>query len=136
MSMYYMEHEEIEQKTYDGPQDNRTVQSFKDETDINRIIAKAQKTGTISHMAQHQAEYASFDTFDFLDAQLRIARGREIFDELPSEVRREFGNDPGAFFTFVNDPQNKDKLEEVLPKIAESGRYFPKIGRASCRERV
>lgn len=105
--------------------DGVTVDSFKDETDINKIIAKAQRTGTISHMAAHQAEYGDFAQFDFMEAQLQIAKGVQIFDELPSEVRREFGNDPGAFFSFVNDPANKDRLEEVLPKIAESGRYFP-----------
>ncbi len=102
--------------------DGRTKQAFKDETDINKILHRAQKTGTISHLAKHEASYSDFADFDFFTAQLQLTRGREIFDDLPSEIRNEFGQSQSAFFAYVNDPANKDDLLKKLPQLAAPGR--------------
>ncbi len=91
-------------KSYD---DGRVKQSFKDETDINKILKRAQKTGTISHLNQYEGRYADFADFDFFESQLMLTKGREIFDALPSEIRNEFGQSQGAFFEYVNDPKIK-----------------------------
>ncbi len=113
---------ETRQPTYDGPEDRRTKQSFRDETDINKILKRAQKTGTISHLNQHQPQYADFSNFDFFANTLMLTQGREIFDDLPSELRNEFNQSPQQFFTYVNDPANVDRLAELLPGLAEPGR--------------
>ncbi len=102
--------------------DGRTKQSFKDETDINKILKRAQKTGTISHLNKHEGRYADFSDFDFFTNLQMLSQGREIFDDLPSEIRREFNNSPAGFFKYVNDPENKDRLAELLPALAEPGR--------------
>ncbi len=102
--------------------DGRTKQAFKDETDINKILKRAQKSGTISHLAKHQGRYADFSEFDFLGTQIMLARGREVFDDLPVELRSEFNQSPAQFFKYVNDPQNKDDLHRLLPALAEPGR--------------
>jgi len=107
------------QPTY---KDGRTKQSFKDETDINKILQRAQKTGTISHLNKHQAMYGDFANYDFFNNTLMLTKGREVFDDLPSELRREFSNSPAEFFQYVNDPENKDRLKELLPALAEPGR--------------
>ncbi len=99
-----------------------TKQSFKDETDINKILQRAQKTGTISHLNKYEAQYGDFSDYDFFNNSLMMAKGREIFDELPSEVRNEFKNSPAGFFKYVNSPENKDKLAKLLPALAEPGR--------------
>ena len=39
-------------------QPGRTKQSFKDSCDINRILQKAQKAGSLSHWQKHGAFYA------------------------------------------------------------------------------
>lgn len=124
MSMYYREHGKPEVRPKGK---SMTKQAFADSTDINKILAKAQKTGTISHLAKHGAEYGDFSDFDFFEAHTRLARATEIFDELPAEMRKEFDHEPSKFFEFANDPQNVGKLEEILPKIAEPGRYFPQV---------
>ena len=72
--------------------DGRTKQSFKDATDINKLLKKAQRTGTLSHLEKFQGQYGDFSDFDFLEAQNNLARGKQIFEQLPSEVRREFGH--------------------------------------------
>ncbi len=112
----------IEPKVYD---DGRTKQSFKDETDINKILMKAQKVGSLSHLEKHGAFYGDFsDMPDLLEAHARMARGQSLFDELPSELRKEFDNDMSKFFVYVNDPENKDRLRELMPVLAEPGRVF------------
>ena len=108
--------------------DGMTKQAFKDQTDINKILQRAQKTGTISHLAKYGPVYGDFtDIDDLLTAHQRLARAQEIFSELPSEVRREFDQDPAGFFNFVNDPANRERLKEVLPEIAKAGGYFPVV---------
>lgn len=102
--------------------DGRTKQSFKDETNINRLLARAQKAGALSHLEKYEPVYGDFADFDFFEAQRMIVRGREAFDELPAEVRKEFHNSPQAFYEFVNDPANKDDLAKKLPALAAPGR--------------
>ncbi len=110
------------QPTAKDYKDGRTKQSFKDETDINKIMKRAQKSGTISHLAKYQPRYGDFANFDFFEAQLQLSKGREIFDALPPELRSEFQQEPGKFFDYVNDPANKDELAKKLPGLAEPGR--------------
>lgn len=110
----------ISPRVYD---DGLTKQSFKDETDVNNIIAKAQKAGTLSHLLKYEGEYGDYsDVPDLLEANARLQRGQQIFNELPSEVRKEFGQDMSEFFAFVNNPDNVGKLQELLPDLAKPGR--------------
>lgn len=111
-----------EPKVYD---DGRTVQSFKDSCDINKIVARAARAGTLSHLEQFGGRYGDFADFDYQDAMNRIAEAKSIFHALPAELRREFGNDPGRFLSFVNDPQNAERLPELLQPLAEPGRQLP-----------
>jgi len=109
----------IPPKVYD---DGRTKQAFKDDADINKLLQRAQKTGTMSHLQKYETVYADFSGVDWEETQNTLARGRQVFSELPSEVRNEFQNSPGKFFEFVNDPANNDKLAEKLPHLAKPGR--------------
>jgi len=102
--------------------DGRTKQSFKDETDINKLLQRAQKTGTISHLSKYEGVYGDFANFDFFEAQIQLAKGREVFDALPSEIRDEFRQSPADFFEYVNDPANKDRLGTLLPDLAAPGK--------------
>ncbi len=102
--------------------DGRTKNAFKDETDINKILKRAEKVGTISHLNQYRGQYADFSNFDFFEATLMLTKGREIFDALPAEIRSEFSQSQAAFFNYVNDPANVERLDELLPALAEPGR--------------
>ncbi len=120
MSLYYRDHGEPEKIIFGK---GRTKQAFKDGTDINRILARANKEGAISHLAKYEGQYGDFEAFDFLDAQLQIRKAGEIFEALPPELRREFQQSPQMFFGFVNDPANKDRLKEIFPDLAKPGNY-------------
>lgn len=125
MSMYYRKHGKREHKEYN---DGRTKQCFQSSCDINKILQKAQKTGTVSHIAQYQPEYGDFAEFDFLDAQLKLRRGVEIFEAAPSEIRKEFDNNAAKFFAYVNDPANEGEIDRLLPALAEPGRQLLRPG--------
>ncbi len=115
----------------DDYSDGRTKQSFKDETDINKLLVKAAKGDSISHLAKHGAVYGDFsDVDDLLTSQARLQRGQRIFDELPGELKREFNQNAGAFFNFVNDPANRNDLARVLPGLSERGNQLPKVTRS------
>ena len=107
--------------------DGLTKQSFKDQCDINKMLKKAQTVGSIAHLAKYpEATYGEFDgEFDLLTAARKMERAGEIFAELPSEVRGEFGNNPLEFVAFAAKPENNARLREILPAIAEPGSYFP-----------
>lgn len=114
--------------------DGRTKQAFKDAADINKILRKAAKAGTLSHLQKHGAVYGDFsDVPDLLTAHQRLQAGEKVFQELPSELRKEFG-DQFRFFEFVNDPANADRLQEVLPGLAEPGRQLPNVRRTAMSE--
>ena len=107
-------------------EDGRTKQAFADSCDINKILKKAQKTGSIAHVQKYPAAvYADFHGYDLLEAYEMANRAKEIFADLPSEIRREFNGDAFSFAAFASDPTNAVRLSELLPAIAEPGRYFP-----------
>lgn len=118
-----------QERIYD---DGMTDQSYKDSTDINKIIAKHARAGTLSMLAEHKGQFGDFADFDFVTAQNTIARAKSIFHGLPGEVRREFNNDPAQFFAYVNDPANKDRLEQLLPQLAQPGRQLPIPNRSAA----
>ncbi len=101
--------------------DGRTKQSFRDECDINLIMQRAAQGGTISHLEKYEGVYADFSDFDFFEHTQKLTQGREVFDDLPAEIRREFGQSPAAFFAYVNDPQNINDLVSKLPDLARPG---------------
>ncbi len=101
--------------------DGRTKQSFKAECDINKIMQRAAQGGTISHLAKYEGTYSDFSDFDFFKQTQMLTRGREVFDDLPAEIRREFGQSPAAFFDYVNDPVNIAKPNFGLPDLAKPG---------------
>ncbi len=109
-------------KTYN---DGRTKQCHKDECDIVKIMARFDKTGTISHLEKFEGVYADYSDFDFHMQTNKLTKGREIFDALPAELRREFGQSPARFFKYVNDPENHDDLRKKLPGLAKPGQQLP-----------
>jgi len=90
-----------------------TKQSFTRECDINNIMAKYQKTGTIDHVNKHQGSYGYATSDDFQTALETVARGRRMFEELPSSIRTKFENDPAKFLDFVQDKNNLKEMQEL-----------------------
>jgi len=85
-------------------------QSFKKECDINAIMAKYQKTGLIDHFNNHKANYGFAPAIEYREALEKIRTAQEMFAELPSQVRKKFGNDPEQFLAFTQDPSNRSEM--------------------------
>lgn len=94
-----------------------------DAVDINKIMARFDKTGLVPYVTA-QAMYADVSQLgDYRDALERVSKAEEMFMELPVKVRNRFGNDPGQFLAFCSDPANVKELTEmglIVPKAADT----------------
>lgn len=97
----------------------RTKQSFKAECDINNIMARFQRTGVFDFVNKHGAQYGDVTGVDFQTAMDQVKHAKAMFGDLPASIRASFGNDPGAFLEFAQDPKN-------LPAMVEMGLATPR----------
>ncbi len=88
---------------------SRTKQSFKDETDINAIMARFQKTGMLEFVNKHEPQYGDVTALDFQISMESVATAREMFADLPSKVRDRFNNEPAELLEFLDNPDNRDE---------------------------
>lgn len=92
----------------------RTVQSAKDECDINKIMSRYAKTGLISHVNGREARYGDFTGVVDYQTAVDAVRAAEVsFMALPSSVRSRFDNDPGQLIAFLSDRANLDEAVEL-----------------------
>lgn len=92
------------------PDDGRTQQHFKEETDINNIMAKFAKTGLVDHVNNIQGAYGDFSTVQDYQLHLdQVMAADAAFMALPSGIRRRFDNDPAHLLAFLQDPRNRDE---------------------------
>lgn len=96
-----------------GPRKSMTKQAHKEECDINSIMRKFQKTGALTHFAKHEGAYGFATSVDFTTACQIVAQGKSMFEELPSEIRGRFENDPAKFLEFVQNPENQEEMREL-----------------------
>ena len=90
-----------------------TKQSFAQESEINNIMARYEKTGVIDHVKNHGG-YANMPTdMEYQDAMQLTIDAQVAFDDLPAKIRREFDNDPFKFLTFVENPENVERMAEL-----------------------
>lgn len=129
MSLYYKENGSayVPDFSEDNGDPIKTEQCHKDACDINKILDRHQVKNVRSHLVEFPPEaYGVFDGTDLQTAMSRIDRAREIFDALPSEVRREYNNNA---ISYVQDIASRVKAGEdigkLLPAIARPGSYFP-----------
>ena len=111
---------------FDFLQPSRTQQHFKDECDIDRILTKYSQTGFLVDPLAPRRDFLFGDfseSVSFMDAQNRIARVREAFDSLPSQIRDRFANDPYRLLSWLEDSNNTEEAvklgllpESSLPK--------------------
>lgn len=113
-----------------------TKQSFKDDCDINKIVAKYAATGVLNHINARNPRYIDcVGVPDYQAALDMINTANEQFDALPAKIRARFGNDPEQLLAFMDDPANAEEAaklglikapEKELEKEPEKAPEVPK----------
>lgn len=89
-------------------------QHLAQETDINRIMSKYQKTGLLTHVSRYAGQYGDFSMVpDYKTGLERIQASQEMFMSLPSSIRDRFNNDPAQFIEFATNPDNQEELQNM-----------------------
>jgi len=95
---------------------DRTHQEFKDECDINVLLAKYHATGTLPQPWKHPPvpSWGDFsEAPDYFDAQRLLLDARQAFGRLSSKLRLRFNNDPGELLAFVGDVRNREEAQKL-----------------------
>lgn len=90
-----------------------TEQCHKDEVCIQNIMRKARKTGVLNHVAKYQGEYSDMsNAVEFHEAQNILAAASSMFETVPAHIRKDFHNDPSEYITFMQNPENRERIEK------------------------
>lgn len=90
-----------------------TKQEFKDECDINTILARYNRTGELPLVNQALPQYLDVTGHDFQE-HMNIVRGaQDMFNGLPSELRNRFNNDPAQFLDFTANVENREEMAKL-----------------------
>lgn len=97
------------------PEERVTKSEFKEETDINNIIARYKKTGIlpqpVMEAARRYGDFSSVPTYqEMFD---RVHAAQEVFSALPAHVRKKFNNDPGEFLAASDTKEGLDLMIEL-----------------------
>jgi len=91
-----------------------TKQSFSDVADINKIIARYEKTGMVENLNSRQPFYGDVSAFVSYKDSLDIVNGAQaLFMAMDANVRARFENDPQKMIDFLDDPANIDEAIEL-----------------------
>ena len=105
---------------------SRTDQTMKDECDVNTILRKYCSTGVLTHTQEKEPMFGDFSQVpsDYGEALELMHKSREMFMELPSNIRDRFDNRPELLVKFLQDESNRKEAEELglvnKPVMAEA----------------
>lgn len=90
-----------------------TEQQHKDMCDVNKIIAKYDKTGLITHVQRIEARYGDVTGVDFRRAQDLYLNAQKMFENLPSDIKKRFNQSAGDFLEFMENPDNRQEAIDL-----------------------
>lgn len=91
-----------------------TQQHFQEECDIINIIKRHDRNGIIEHVQRGQARYGDFsEVHDYREALDLVQDANEEFMKIPSDIRKQFNNNPGEFLNFVSNPDNEEEMQKM-----------------------
>lgn len=101
--------------------ESRTQQQFKEESDINTIVARFGISGVMpADFGMPQSVDFTETVTDYHTALNLVRQADEDFMQLPGALRERFRNDPQELMNFVENPANLDEARALkLAKPAE-----------------
>lgn len=87
--------------------DQKAQQQFKDQCDVNLIVAKYKNTGEWLHLTKRQGVYADVSAItDYHESLQKVLDANAAFAALPASIRTRFDNDPAKLLAFMQDKEN------------------------------
>lgn len=105
-----------------------TKQSLAENLDVNNIIRRYNKTGVLQKMTDFEGLYGQFDDIDLREAIEKVEAAKNVFMEVPSQIRNLFENNAGSFIDYATNPANIQQLRdwglanpapEILPPVEQ-----------------
>jgi len=91
------------------PEPSLTLQSAKDDCDLNLIVDRMVKTGQQLPQASIE-DYGDFSgAEDYHTLMNKLIDAQDAFLGLDAPVRERFNNDPGQLFQFLNNENNRQE---------------------------
>lgn len=101
-------------------------QQFKEEADINNIIASYNTTGLLTNPLVQSACQPMFGDFsnlpqDYMQVQNQLLEAQANFMDLPAKIRQRFNNNPAELISFLQNSDNFDEAVELglMEKISK-----------------
>ena len=104
-----------EKKGIEFSEPTMTIQSEKDNCDINVIMNRYATCGTpLPYRTDGvQPVYADVSELgDYMQNYQRCKQAEEMFNSLPSALRKELDNNPANLISFIQDEKNKERCYE------------------------
>lgn len=95
------------------PEPTLTIQSSKDEADINVIVERFTKTGMLPVRQLPPMGDEFHEIFDFRSAMDTVRAAEVAFMTMDAKTRLRFNNDPHLFVDFCSDPANLDEMVKM-----------------------
>jgi phage internal scaffolding protein len=96
-----------------------TIQSQRDEADINSIMKRYQQTGYFPQSMRLPTYEDYSEVQDYRSSLHAVMEAQERFMEIPPEVRARFSNDPQQFLEFASNPSNINELRKMGLAVEE-----------------
>lgn len=104
--------------------ETRVKQSFKEECDVNTIMSRFKRTGSLEHVAPSLGAYRDVsEAVGYQEALHIVMAAEQAFMNLPAKIRKRFDNDPREFLEFCEDSENLEELREL--GLAEAAQGDP-----------
>lgn len=91
-----------------------TKQEFKDDCNINKIVAKFMVTHDESLLQKNTGVFMDTTQIpDYQEALNQVILAETMFNEMPSDIRKQFENNPSKFVEFCQNPNNYEQLIQL-----------------------
>lgn len=90
-----------------------TQQQYKDSCDINNIIKQYAQTGELP-LSNKVGQFLDVSNVqDYQSALTTVYEAQKAFDQLPSNIRSRFENDPNQLIAFLEDDKNFNEAQQL-----------------------
>lgn len=109
MLKIYSQYEEYPPESVSFPEPTLTQQQYKNDVNINQIIARFHKTGILPSGNLNPVYGDVSNVRDLQTMRNIIIEAEQNFLKLPAKIRKRFRNDPAELLTFMAHEDNRSE---------------------------